>query len=239
LKIKNNSGDNPTIFGRSAKALKLELCRIYSENDYRRFLKHDMSDEENQRFSEHLDLCPFCSHALTQIHTELKLINDKRIFDKTIALMDRLDQFNKIDIFIQIGKKIMDVIRTTGEILTIPQPIAVRGENRCSLSEDQKCIVQDFDTPPVSVQVCLAAKLDDQRMELTLSLYDKENEIFISNANCLFIVQSVEYDLATDTNGAVSLDLPLPGPYSIKIQKAGKPIADIDIHSLEAQETIR
>lgn len=216
---------------RPPKPIHLIACSAYSGPDYFRFLKHEMSEDEIQRFGKHIDDCPFCASELKSADDQLKQSEYQRYFEKTIALLDRIDVRNRFKIIFQLGRNFIDILQTTGQILTTPQPIAVRSRDPAVSSGNTQCIVQNFGSPPVSVQVCLAVKTEDQTVELTVSLFDMEKEVFIPYADIYFNAPGMEQNLSTDAKGAASMLLPLPSPCSLRIYKNGEAIADIEIDS--------
>jgi hypothetical protein len=207
-------------------------CERYSTVDYDRYTGGTMSLEAVRIFEDHCRDCPSCLKGLVQSHErfirEKAQSENKILFQKTMDLLDRLER-NVISIFIEQSKDILKVIKTTGEILPMRPVLALRGENDESEKEQSVRILQEFVSPPVSIQASFERHRPGDEMGLTVSVFDKQSEEFIPDIKVKFEGDGVQEEAVTDQNGEVTFIVSGPGDYEASLESGSGQMARLDM----------
>lgn len=199
-------------------------CDTYSVNDYVNFLNDEMPPRSETEFLTHCDNCIACQKALKKYHNSLQLEEQKlygEMLRKTTHLLDELSkpaQKGFVDVALKISKNVIDVIETTANLL-IPRPhIACRGKEEETLDRDVVELVQEFFTPPVSIQASFELEKQEKgnrALILSLSLYNTETEQFLENVEVSVSNGGFFERTLTGYDGSAILGLPGVGEYQI------------------------
>ncbi|MGP8320875.1 MAG: hypothetical protein ACT6FE_00910 [Methanosarcinaceae archaeon] len=195
-------------------------CDIFSEEDYNKLFKETMPLNEFKQFKDHCQNCPACRKGIIQTYERFLLKEDQNenftLFQKTLDLLDRIDKpgINVMDIVINSSKKILEVIKTTSEVLSTPLLVPSRGKDGKQQEEQPIRILQEFDHPLISVQASFRTDKAGQIIEMWVSLLDKKTEEFMANIEITLTGPGKKQKKSTDENGKAIFFLQGSGNYN-------------------------
>ena len=219
-------GQEPTVLS------QIPPCNVYSAHDYERFLNDEMTRQEEIELVNHCDNCVACQMELLQCKREIDLEEEKRyeeMYKKTSTFLQKLQDSaseNIISVVLTVSKKLIEVLETTAEILPPPQTIAARGDIQQVDDRNKVEIIQDFTTPPVSLQASFEIeekkkKAEEEALKVTLSIYNEESEEFLDGVEISVSGENYTKDVLTDSEGKAWFTIPYPGEYQITIRLPG------------------
>jgi hypothetical protein len=214
----------------------LEMCRRYGDTDYQRVLDETMSIEELSEFASHSEHCHPCLLALAQRSwgTEARIRSEMAVelYRRTLDLLDQLETGPRtmapvesahdsqptslFRITLEKVKDIWRVVETTGTMLAMPEPVAVRGKTSGQARSPLR-LLQEFIAPPVSVQVNMEPESTAEQILIRVSLFDTESEQFMDGVKIMLAGSGIETESITDSNGEVWFELPSSGAYAANI----------------------
>ncbi|MDP1817132.1 MAG: hypothetical protein Q8K92_21940, partial [Leadbetterella sp.] len=174
--------------------------------------------------------------AIAEQHEKKIQENEKgeneSFLSRTLQFLDSLDgKENLLDIVIKATRKFFELLSTSGEFLSTPEPISVRGD--AGNAEKQLLrIIKEFNNPPLSVQVVIGKEDESVKITLTLSLYDPIKENFVSGQFVTLSGPEGEKMSISNETGEVFFDLKQPGNYQFTIGDKEKPDAQLGLNIL-------
>jgi hypothetical protein len=215
-----------------------EPCERYGDADYQRIVDEVMSIEDLSAFVTHSEYCRACQIALARKHlaTKSKARTEMTnvIYRKTMDLLDTLEmQYraapevaaasgspspNLFRIVLERVKEFWRVMETTGTILSMPEPVAVRGPTE-KLDKSAVRVLQEIASPPLSVQVRVSDIAPD-RILIKASLFDSKREEFIRSVKIELQGAGTKQIATSDDSGEVSFELAPSGTYELNIHTA-------------------
>ena len=199
-------------------------CERYSTVDYDRYTGGTMSLEAVRIFEDHCRDCPSCLKGLVQSHErfirEKARSENELLFQKTMDLLDRLER-NVISIVIEQSKDILKLIKTTGQVLRTPMAPAFRGERGEAREEQTVRVIQEFPSPPVSVQASFETYKPGGEIGLRISVFNRRSEEFMPDVKITLEGPDVKESAISDENGEAAFFIKGPGEYQASLQ-AGK-----------------
>ena len=222
------------------KSLEIKMdsyipCDIFSEEDYNKLFKETMSLNEFEQFKEHCQNCPACQKGIIQTYERFLLEEDQNenitLFQKTLGLLDRIDKtgINVMDVVINSSKKVLEVIKTTSEVLNAPLLAPSRGKDDKRQEEHQIRILQEFDHPLISVQASFKMDKPRQAIELCVSLLDSKTEEFMADIEITLTGPGEKQKKSTDENGKAIFFLQGPGNYKAVMVSGEDQIAKLNV----------
>jgi len=191
-------------------------CAHYSKKDYQQYINGNMHDDECNKFEAH---CMSCSNCLIGLYFENDLMENRLIFKKTMSLIDQVNKTassNLFDIIIRSAHGIIEVIKTNGEILQMPQPVPVRGDNIVPKVKKQISIM--YKIPPVSIQSSFQYASEEGNLLLTLSFYNDESDEFMTDVKIHLSGEGFNKESRTDKHGKVIFKIKSAGQYRVKME---------------------
>ena len=210
-------------------------CDIFSEEDYNKLLKETMPLDEFKQFKDHCQNCPACQKGIIQAYESFILKEDQNenitLFEKTLGLLDRIDKtgINIMDIVINSSKKILEVIKTTSEVLNAPLLAPSRGKDDKQQEEHQIRILQEFAHPLISVQASFKMDKAGQEIEMCVSLFDRKTEKFMADIEIDLTGPGKKQIKSTDENGKAIFFLQGPGNYKAVMVSGEDQIAKLNV----------
>ncbi len=219
---------------------ELPPCNIYTIDDYERFLNDEMAHEEEIELVNHCDSCVACQKGLLQCEKQIEAEEKKQceeMLKKTFALLREPQDIiskNLVDIVLTVSRKIIDIVKTTGKVISSPQPVLLRGDVQ-RIEERRKLeIIQRFTNPPVSLQISfeiLEEKDKEQALIVTLSTFDEESEEFQNGVEVSLSGEDYSARALTDSDGKALFVVRYPGVYdmSLRLPEDGEIAVRIEI----------
>jgi hypothetical protein len=219
-----------------------DLCDRYSVKDYDLYVSKQMPEAEAERFEEHCWNCSACLQGISKSQErydqQLEKVEDEYLFRKTLEFMDQLEGRNKenlMDIIVRTSKHILELISTTGELLSTPDLVPVRGGADFSEEGVTLRVIKELADPPFSLQASLRHSRTGTGIELTLSLFDRVSDEFCSDVAVALSGPATEFSQLTDENGTVTFALESPGDYIANLESNGEKVGSISITMNEGQ----
>jgi hypothetical protein len=207
-------------------------CEHYSSVDYEKYIKGIMPVEAIQTFEAHCWDCPSCLKGIVASHQKYLREKDQSeneaLFGKTEQLLDKLER-NVIEVVIKKSMGILQLIRTTGEIIHRPTVPAFRGERDEPKEEQALLVMQEYVLPPLSVQASFKTYKSEDEIGLTISIFNKESEEFMPGIKITLKGTDIEETMITDENGTATLLVKGSGEYRVGLQADGEPLGILDI----------
>jgi len=210
-------------------------CDTYSEKDYNKLLKLTIPLEEFKQFKKHCQNCTACQKGITQAYERYILKKDQKentkLYQKTIDLLDKIDEqeSNLIDVLINVSKDILEITKTTGEVLPPPILAPSRGGANKQKEDHQIHILQEFDAPFISVQAAFKKNEPEEPIEMCVSLLDRKTEEFMVNIEIILTGPGKKQKKSTDKNGKAIFFLQGPGNYKAVIVSGEDQIAKLKV----------
>ena len=192
------------------------VCSDYSKKDYEHYIIGHMNEYERDRFEAH---CMNCSNCLIGLYFKNDRIENRLILEKTGNLMDQMEETNKanlLDVVIKAAHGILQVIKTSGEVLQVPQPVPVRGDNSAAKTEEKVSIVHDIS--PISMQSSFQHAAEQGKLLLTLSFYNNELDEFLKDIKIHLSGKDIDIESSTDQGGEAVFIIQAVGRYRINIK---------------------
>lgn len=220
-----------TSIGPSVAENQIPPCEQYSESDYADFIEQRMVSEVVLQFKEHCKDCLSCQKGLGKAQAELGQREDELLYEKTMNLLDNmrgagreeadlsdvLPFSNVIRIAVEFYKGFLKIVETTGEILaSVPVPV-VRGEGVDSTEGRSVQILEEFESPPISLQISLKKEENLDEIDVGISVFDKTADDFVANLTVALKGPGISMAMSTDKHGEVRFSLREGGEYSLDI----------------------
>lgn len=210
-------------------------CEKYSSDDHDRYI---MSMDEMPEFEDHCMTCTACQqgiYAAAQKRTlEIDLSENNFLFRKTLDIFDELDKRvskNLFDIVVNITKDVINIIKTTGEILTGPVPLAIRGKGENSSKSKSIKILKELESPAISIQISFLKQEFENDVMMTLSFFNRDSDEFISGVNMVFNDNGKKRTLISDENGEISTLMKAPCDWVVHCKAANEEFAQLNLKS--------
>lgn len=203
-------------------------CYRISKDDFNSYIEGAMPISKQSLFEKHCLECIFCAVRLSQswesFILEQEIAENKMIFERTIDLLDRLEQQKQEDvpdnimrIVIEAVQNAFRVVLTTGEILKPGFAIIMRGVREESTKDNTIQILQEFSHPDISIQAMIIKDKTEQAT-LQLSLFDRTSDAFMPDIEMHLIgASNILQKEVSDNNGAAKFQIHIPGDYLIDV----------------------
>ena len=208
------------------------LCECYSMVDYDQYIRGTMSVEAVRIFEAHCCDCPSCLKGIVQSQERFvrkrKRFENEILFQKTMDLLDKLEK-NVINVIIEKSRDILKLIKTTGEILRTPTAPVFRGEKGEAREEQSVRVIQEFASPPVSVQVSFETYKPGSEIGLTISIFNRLSEEFMPDVKIKLEGSNVKESAISDEHGETTFAIKAPGKYRAILLADESHLARLDI----------
>jgi len=209
-------------------------CSLYDERDFNRYVSGTMTGTEIERIEVHAEGCDACLRTLYRCQVAKEKEKEKEFVRRTLDLLDELDKTpvgNLLEILIKISGKLLEMVSTTGELLRTPTFVPTRGE-LVSASEERAeplRIVQEFGTPPISLQATLGRCREEGCLDLKISVYNREEEEFMPGIGIELAGPEILEEMTTDEDGEVSFRIERNGEYKVNFSSGAGRIGEISL----------
>lgn len=219
------------------KFSKIACCDTFSSDDFRKYIKGLMPEEKMHGFEAHCLSCKSCLQGVLEaLQTDAIEINSAEndyLFQNTTALLDKLDQPSPetiLEIVVNVAKDVIDIIKTSGDILAGPAPSAVRGTDQNNTRPRPVKIIKEIDDPAVSVQVSFCRQSNNDHMVITLSFLNRDSDEFISGIDLTCHGCDTPMKMTTDSLGQATMTIePLPCKWTIDCSIADETITTLNL----------
>ncbi|MBK5275564.1 MAG: hypothetical protein JJE30_11000 [Desulfuromonadales bacterium] len=206
------------------KKTDLGLCKSFGDQDYSRYVRHQMSEQDVCNFEIHAQNCSCCLHGIRQAtvaynHQKVQAENEL-LHSNALSIMDRLDR-SVFSIVIRAVQGMVELIKSTGEQLAMtPALTGVRSSSDNSVSDTVQPLrlVKEFEESRLSVEVTISP-IEPEMLDVVVSLLDRLHEEFIPGVSVTCCGKSEMFDKLTDVNGQVIFRVPTAGFYELVMKK--------------------
>jgi len=231
LHDKNHSGS-----GALPDGGKIPYCDQYRFGDFLRYLNATMSQDELALFEEHSAQCRACRQGVQQEHArmlaELDVRQNDRFLQKAMQKLDDLaaaEPVNLMELIVGFIHGGLAVIRTTAEQLS-EEPAYGTSRSKAAISSRQQLrIVQEFKSPPLSIQVTCDAEAEKEKVRLSLSVFDRQQDDFLRNYEAILISKEGEQRVASNPEGEIFFSVLPAASYDIGLVQDTEHLATVTI----------
>lgn len=206
-------------------------CSSYDERQILRYLDKSMTYAEVKDFEAHAETCDQCLKGVYRCHVELEGRKDEEFAKRSITLHHAFAESkaaNLLQIAVRSYGKLVEVLSTTGDLLMTPACVQVRGKTATNEKVEPIRVVENFSTPPISLQVTLERVSDERGMLLKISVYDRRREEFLPDID-VQVTGAEQMRTMTDADGEAAVRIEVPGPYSVQLNSGESRIGQISI----------
>jgi len=207
-------------------------CECYSMVDYDQYIRGTMSVEAVRIFETHCRDCPSCLKGIVQSQEKFdrkrERFENEILFQKTMDILDKLEK-NVINVIIEKSRDILKLIKTTGEILRTPTAPAFRVEKGEAREEQTVRVIQEFASPPVSVQASFETHEPGGKIGLKISVFNRYSEEFMPDVKITLEGPDVKESAISDENGEAEFILKGPGEYRANLRTEEEQLARLNI----------
>lgn len=191
------------------------------------YVAEGLNDADKKLVESHLEICNPCMEEMMEL--QKSYLNEAELDFDTVALISALKDNHHEDILTivlkDVGRRVFEVIETTGTILTahFPSLEAARGKEVPSESESIH-IRQDFPDKSISAEIAIKKGRIPDTCDIRLSLMKmKGNDIsgILESARVSISGIGIEWDAVTDEKGEVEFKDLSYGNYKIKASDSG------------------
>lgn len=208
------------------------LCECYCMVDYDQYIRGTMSVEAVRKFEAHCCDCPSCLKGIVQSQKRFvrkrERFENEILFQKTMDILDKLEK-NVINIIIEKSRDILKLIKTTGEILHTPTAPAFRGEKGEAREEQTVRVIQEFASPPVSVQASFETYEPGGEIGLKISVFNRHSEEFMPDVKIKLEGTDVKESAISNENGEAKFILKGPGKYRANLRTEEEQLARLNV----------
>lgn len=196
-----------------------DSCGRYSPMDYQTYVDGLMPAPEEVSFEQHCVECLSCLENIYMYHQDKNLrqesTENEQLLARTRNLLDDHEQSPTQNIFtlvVDVSKKALNLISTTGTLLAFPEPVQVRGESTDQALQPKLRVVQEFSNPALSVQVALISS-DDLNVTVLMSVFDQDSDCFFAGNKVVISGSHTFSEKTTDENGECRISINGKGSY--------------------------
>jgi len=222
---------------RNDTKIQRQTCEKYGEPTYSRYVQQQMSVQDANDFETHALTCSCCLLGLrkaTILHRLKKeKTEDELLYNRTLALMDRLDQ-SVFSIVIRAVQGMVELIKSTGEQLVMTPALAGVRSSAGSVGSDALQplrLVKEFEESKLSVEVTISP-VEPDMLDVTVSLLDLKHEEFIPGVSVSCRGENELLDETTDGNGQALFKVPVAGFYELVMKKDGQLLGTMTLTGL-------
>lgn len=218
--------------------IQRQTCEQFDEQAYSRYVQQLMAEHDAIDFELHASTCSSCLKGIrkaTIIHNLKKeKTENELIFNRTLSLMDRLDQ-SVFSIVIRAMQGIVELIKSTGEQLVMTPALAgVRSSVGSAAGSDALQplrLVKEFEESKLSVEVTISP-VEPDMLDVIVSLLDLKLEEFIPGVSVSCRGENELFDETTDGNGQAIFKVPAAGFYELVMKKNGQLLGTMTLTGL-------
>jgi len=206
------------------KKSDLGSCNSFCDQDYFRYVRRQMSEQDVCKFETHAQSCSSCRHGISQATVAYNHQNDQAenelLYSNALSIMDRLDQ-SVFSIVIRAVQGMVELIRSTGEQIAMNPALAgVRSSSDTSVSDTVQSLrlVKEFEESRLSVEVTISP-VEPDMLDVVVSLLDRLHEEFIAGVSVSCRGESELFDELTDENGQAFFRVTSAGFYELVMKK--------------------
>jgi len=193
------------------------------------FLEQKLSDKDSQEVKSHILHCPDCSYKLA-INLKADNLSDINVPQKLVESVKKkvlLDgQADLLEVFIRLKEKMLEVIKSSGDILVgqelIPAPL-LRSRNIKEF-KDEVTILKDFKQLLVEVRVLNKTK---DYFDCMVRIRNKLNQVSVKDIRVTLFVDDLELESYAADLGIVAFEHVKLGKYRLEIANPEKKLANI------------
>jgi hypothetical protein len=185
-----------------------------------------LSCDQLKLVEKHLDTCDNCLSKLMTIQKKLTAPSDLSLdFSQFKPATATVPDF--IEIVLKATDDLLDLIRHTGELLTLtPQHGAVRGHAR--QAEESIAIRQDMPQQDLSIEMTIQKKLAETGAVITISLMKLSTEEFLSGRDVRLVSGDKTFSRETNEEGTATFSS--IGKVKYEITTDGKRVGSLIIN---------
>ncbi len=206
-----------------------EQGRHPEEEDFASFVENKLSAQDTAWIKKHVLTCDSCAEILS---ASLKLNGLQELEPPEGLLKNSFDSIireisvPRIEIFLQIKDRVLEVINTTGDVLLGQElvPAAVLRSRKISDFRDKITVLKDFGK--IRVEAKIEAKTSGA-FELQVVIKEKQHQSFIKDLRVSLIKADLELESYLSDSGKVVFEHVLLGEYVVQISSLTGKVAEI------------
>lgn len=202
-------------------------CNRFSIRDSVRYLQGTMSELEAEAFEQHAHQCPACLRKIAPAE-------DEYLLQAAMTRMDQLDT-SVVTVIIKAAKDLFEFVSATAEaVFLAPALVPVRSYAASQPASEQPVVIQkSFADGMISAELTLTPP-KDQRISVSLSLYNSSKETFMADIAVTFTADQQEYNTTTDSHGMALADLPSSDEITITFIGSDQVSGRFHVHLINA-----
>jgi hypothetical protein len=207
-------------------------CQRYGPDDYQRVMDGDMSHHELSEYELHFENCTFCQSAISVFFRQKEQKENQSLFKRTLSLMDTLDQESRIslvEVVINVGRGILDLISTTATLLTPSMQPATRGIPRKGKKASGVQILQEINDPPMSIQVRFTPDPVVSRVLMEFSFMNVRDGTFIPDVTVALSDTNPIDSQTSNKKGIANFNVKAPGCYHIQVVHDSRTVSQFQV----------
>lgn len=191
-----------------------------------------LPEKKRQALEAHIALCKSCGESIKvqkavagSQKQEGLMLAPNYVTKRAKDLVNKQIGANVLELFIKFTDKAIEVVRTTGDVLSggqLQPAYVLRGKDT-KLTSTQS-IIKVFDNIKVEIEV---SRQREELNKLILKVKDDQTETPINDLRATLIEKSIELESYITQNGKAIFENIKPGKYSIRISKVRNPIGVI------------
>jgi hypothetical protein len=203
-------------------------CQRYGPDDYLRVRECSMSAHESSEFELHFEACTFCQKAMAAFFLQKEQEENQYLLDQTLSFLDKLDQKSRVslvEVVINVGQGILDLISTTATLLTPALVPAMRGSPRKGKKASGVQILQEIDDPPMSIQARFLPDQVDSSVLMEFSFLNARDGTFIPDVKVILTDPNPIDSQTSDRKGVARFHVISPGRYHVQVVLDSKTVS--------------
>lgn len=195
------------------------------------FLEDKLSQADKEIIQKHLLSCDLCVEYLStqlKIKPHLSMDVPVSLLEKVKKIVNQETKENLLEIFLKLKGKVIEVIRTTGDLLVgqelIPAPV-LRSRQISEFKEEVN-ILKDLQ------QIRVLAKIENKdtvSFNLTIIVKDKQSLKIQKNLRITLLKEAIEMESYLTDSGTSVFENILPGNYRVEVIREDQKIAIINL----------
>lgn len=207
-----------------------------SEEDIAAIIEEKVQDSEKEQFSEHIASCQKCAYALKEnLQLAKVLANNPMLTPPEYVVKSAMDLLNPevgqniLQIVLNFKEKVIELIKTTGEILIGPElvPVSVlRGNTKDNKFSDEIKVVKTFGNLLAEVDI---EKRNPSLCDIEIRLVEKDSKQKARDIRITLTKNNREIESVLSQEGKAVFREVSADKYKIIVDKEDKKIGIIEI----------
>jgi len=199
-------------------------CNSFGTQDYFRYVRRQMSEQDVTEFETHAQNCSCCLHGIKQATFACNYQKDQEenelLYSNALSIMDRLDQ-SVFSIVIRAVQGMLELIKSTGEQMSMTPAFAGVRSSAGTVESDTVQplrLIKEFEESKLSVEVAISP-VEPDMLDVVVSLMDLHTEEFIFGASVTCQGETTQFEETTDANGQACFRVHGAGFYELIMKK--------------------